>query len=68
VSSKLLEERQAEMRERMLQEGANRKKQQFALERKDVSFDTAADEPQAELPCAPSTGEFSAQVSTCRSA
>jgi hypothetical protein len=48
--SKLLEERQAEMRERKLQERANRKKHQFALERKDVSFgwDTATDELQVE--------------------
>ena len=38
MSSKLLEDRQAEMRERMLQETANRKRHQFALEPKDISF------------------------------
>jgi len=50
VSSKLLEDRQAEMRERMLQETANRKRHQFALEPKDISFgwDTGPDEPQFE--------------------
>jgi hypothetical protein len=50
VSSKLLEERQAEMRQRRLQERANRKKHQFALERKDVSgaWHTAPDESQVE--------------------
>ena len=49
MSSKLLEERQAEMHERMLQERANRKKDQFALEPKRVSiaWDTAP-KPQAE--------------------
>lgn len=48
--SKLLEERQAEMRERMLQESANRKNHQFALEPKSVNFgwETAPDEPQVE--------------------
>jgi len=50
VSSKLLEDRQAEMRHRMLQETANRKKHQFAVDAKGVSigFDTAPDEPQVE--------------------
>jgi hypothetical protein len=50
VSSKLLEERQAEMRQRRLQEKANRKKHQFALEPKGVSFsrNAAPDEPQVE--------------------
>ena len=46
MSSKLLEDRQAEMRERMLQERANRKKHQFALEPK--GWDTAPEEPQVE--------------------
>jgi hypothetical protein len=50
VSSKLLEDRQAEMRQRMLQERANRKKNQFALEPKGAGFGlhTALDEPQLE--------------------
>jgi hypothetical protein len=47
LSSKLLEDRQAEMRERLLQERTNRKKHQFALEPKSasVAWDTAPDEP-----------------------
>src|SRR5262245_3811341 len=50
VSSKLLEERQAEMRQRRLQERANRKKHQFVLEPKSigVGWDTAQQEPQVE--------------------
>jgi hypothetical protein len=50
VISKLLGDRQAEMRQRMLQETASRKKHQFALEPKCVSlgWDSAPDERNVE--------------------
>ena len=49
VSSNLLEERQVEMRQRMLQERAHRKKHQLAREPKGVMrWDTSADKPQVE--------------------
>jgi hypothetical protein len=50
VSSKLLDDRQAEMRQRMLQETANRKKNQFGLEPKVVNhgWHTTLDEPEIE--------------------